>query len=425
MTEIIVPEKNIDLEQLGLINQGLFLVDGELAQRYNAVLREVFGFECDIDSFRVDKRGLSPEVAEHLKRKYPDRLEFGENYLNIRSANRFMVVVSPDQKNAPLVFPQTSYENSLFDEVYRQARHTIEDLTSSAVLFGELDNGINIFRSADDLLQFRTVKISLDSLEGTARAVSALKELSDSLGENDNALNEAYIKKMRSLVERVGSYELRAVSDIFPIKKEVHCFYVEFFKGVHCLRNFRSKDGIRTIFISHHQGKPKDFGDEILSFDLHEPKLLKALRKFRFIKYNPELIDRRIEIIEDDVLLQAGIDVVGLRDYARKSQLSIHQGNLPKTWQELRDLRKVYESTKEGFEDVVEEASYETRLKLAEPVTKDEIINHMLAEIDPSDPVIVYQANPRKFRVEFPTLALNRQRYAAYQVLSFLKGGSE
>lgn len=431
MEDIVIPEKDIDLEKLGLINQGLFRVDKELAQRYNAILKKVFGFDCDVDSFRVDKRGLSPELCDYLKRKYPDpkRLEFGENYLNIGSANRFMVVVSPEQAEAPLIAPQSSYENSLFDEVYRQARHTIDDVTQTEALYGELENGISIFQSPYDLMQFRTVEISLDTIEETLKHFFELKKLSDGLNKGDNALDPKYIETMQGLVKILGDVRGRSISKVFPITKEVHCFYVEFFKGIHCIRNFKNDDDINAIYVLHHQGEIKDFGEEVIVLDLHDKGLLKTLHKYKFMKYDSSLIEQRISEIENEVLLDNGIDVVSLTSHDRKKQIINHSGKLPEYWKELREIAGLMENTSTKIEEALKHRSYETRLKLStatkKPYGKPEIVNHMLAELDPSDVVRMYNSNPRKFRVEFSSLPANRQRYIAHQVLNSLKGGNE
>ncbi len=411
-----IPQSNVDLEKLGLINQGLFKVEGELAKKYNETLEKVFGFKCDLESFRIDKRGLSPEVAEHLKKKYPDKLEFGENYLNIRSANRFMMIASPDQKHSPLVAPQTSYEDGLFDEVYRQARHTIEDVTSDEIMFGELENRISIFRSVEDLLQLRTIELSLDTINQTVQNYFALQKMCDNLGEEDNALNDEYISKMRKLVERVGDIRNRSISRVFPITKEVHCFYVEFFKGTHCLRNFTNGDKIRGIFISHEQEVKKTFGPEIIRMDLHEPKVFDVLHKYGFLEYNPDLITKRMTEVEDEILLSQGLDVAGMQDWERKRVVTESYNLFPEVWHELKDMRGILESTDKEFGSMMKRKNYEIKVKLAD--SEDEIVKHLLAEIDPTDVQRVYEFNKRKFRVEFPTLPINRQRYIAYTLLN-------
>ena len=144
-----------------------------------------------------------------------------------------MLIVSPDQKHAPLVAPQTSYEDNLFDLIHLQARHTIEDITQSEVLFGELENKISLYTEADDLLNLKTIEVSLDTVNETVKNVLELRKMSEDLEKKDNALNPEYIEKMKQLVGNVGDIRHRPISNIFPVKKEVHCFYAEFFQGVH------------------------------------------------------------------------------------------------------------------------------------------------------------------------------------------------
>jgi len=411
-----------NLEKLGLINQNLFTVRGELAVRYNEVLKTVFDLECNEDNFRIDKRGLSPELSEYFKKKYPERLEFGENYLNMHSANQFMVIVSPDQKNSPLVAPQTSYEDKLYDSVYKTARHTIESVVEKEALFGELENHITMFKKAEDLLQLRMLEVSLDTVQETAKSSSKLIELSKNLDEGGNALNPVYIGKMLDLVRKNVKTE---VPDIFPIKAEVHCFYAEFFKGVHCLRNFKNTDDIKSIFIYHHQ-KTTDLGEEVLRLDLHDPSLIDTLNKYGFTQYNPDLIGQRLAEIEENVLLEQGIDVANIPVYQRKKLAVQNEKIFPESWHEIRKIKTIINNARRAdIEEILEDKSAETKIKLAEPASKEDIINHMLAELDPTDAYRVYQCNKRKFITEFPPLPLNRKDYAVNIILNRLKGGKE
>ena len=48
----------------------------------------------------------------------------------------------------------------------------------------------------------------------------------------------------------------------------------------------------------------------------------------------------------------------------------------------------------------------------------------MLAELDPSDPIRLYNFNRKKLITEFPSMPLNRQRYIAKKLLNReMKGG--
>jgi hypothetical protein len=416
-----IPERDLSLEGLGLINQGLFPVDGELAKRYNALLKAVFNWDCDLESFRIGKRGLSPEVADYLKEKYPTSplLEYGENYLNMRSANRFMVVLSPDQKSAPLCFPQTSFDDSLCDEVYRQARHTIEDVTQTEAMVGELEDGITVHRTAQDLLELRTIEVSLDTVNRTVKDYFVLKRMADELGEDDNALNSEYVARMQTLVERLGDIRPRAISKVFPITKEVHCFYVEFFKGVYCLRNFKNKEGTKTLLLTNGQPELRtNLDGDVLNYDIRNPITLTSLHGFKFLQFSESLLEQRMLEIEDETLLANGIDIVSLSPQGRKAQLIGISDKFPKSYDEMRTIKRKMQSSGSKFGDLIKDMGYETRLKLSEPASKPEIFNHLLAELDSTDIVRMFQFNLRKLRREFSKLPLNRQRYVAQVLLN-------
>ncbi len=427
MTErFTIPEKNVDLEELGLINQNLFPVSGELALRYKAVLKDIFGYECDIDSFRVDKRGVSPELSCCLKELYPEDLEYGENYLNMKSANRFMIVVSPDQKNAPLVASQTSYENELFDLIYLQGKHVIEDITQQEVMFGELENRITLYETADDLLNLKSIDVDLDSPDGTRKKIAKLRKMSDELGDGNNALDAGYIAEMQELVSEVGDVRNRTRAEIFPVTQEIRSFYVEFFRGIHCFRDFAryghvEQGGVQTIFITHHQDIPK-LESSIVALDLHSPQVLDTLHLYNLLTFDEDLIHTRIAEIENEVLLDDGVDVIGLSAPLRKKETVKRSKAFPDVWHELRDMRKILDNTGKLFEQIIWEKSYETRLKLSAAHADKPVVNHMLAELDPTDPIRLFQSNRKKLTAEFREMPANRQRYIAHRLLEHTRG---
>lgn len=429
---IQIPERNLDLEKLGLVNQDLFHVEGELAVRYNKILKEIFSYECDIDHFRIDKRGTSPEIGKFLAKKYDEKNIAADNYLTIGSANPYMIVISPDQKSAPLIMPHASYEDKLYDTIYQAARHTIEDITAGEGMFGMIDNRITVYRSVEDLFNLRTLSVNLDTLQETSSSIAQLKEMMDKLGEKDkkvsyfgleNAINPKYIERIRGLVEKVGNVEARAVSDIFPIKTEVHCFYAEFYGGVHCLRNFKNNDDIKGIFITNGHKNVKDLGEEITEIDIRDEKLLDLLHRYRFMKYDSSLIEQRMSEIEDEVLLSKDHDLVSMNGHKRTQLVCDHHERMPKCWHELSDIRRAFNGTSVKLSELMKDFSYETKLKLSVSATKKEIINHMLAELDPSDSLRVYEFNKRKFVSEFSQMPVNRQRYIVKKILE-MKGGN-
>lgn len=422
MTKIKIPKVRVSLESLGLINQGLFRVDGDLAKRYHRVLKEVFELDCDVDCFRIDKRGLSPELSQYFKEKHPDRFEYGENYLNLQSASRYAIIISPDQKHAPLIAPQTSYDDNLIDLVYSQAKDTIEDVTQDEALYGKLDLGIDIFKEADDILRVRQVHVHLDTLEETVQKLVELRRLSKGLDEGNNALDPEYVKRTRSLVKEVGDVRQRAVTDVFPIKQEILSFYAEFFNKLHCLRRFKNAQGVRAIYIHHNQCFENKYGKEILFIEREHPHMLSTLHKFGFIEYSVDHLAERIAEIEDQFMLERNIDVLELTPEDRTRYLVDNSSQLPPIWKDLREIEKITATTSASIDDVLENTDCTIRLKLAKAKKKPEVINHLLAELDPTNVSRLYQANRKKLTTEFPELPINKKRYIAYKILESLGG---
>mgnify|MGYP001601110292 CR=1 FL=1 len=137
------------------------------------------------------------------------------------------------------------------------------------------------------------------------------------------------------------------------------------------------------------------------------------------------MINQRLEEIADEMLLAKDIDVAGLAPYERKRLLHTNRDLLPREYTELSEIARTLQNLDVPIERLVRDKSYTTRVKLSASVTKkeDDIVDHLLAEIDPTDVARVYRTNRKKFVTEFPKTPLNRQRYAILRILNNEKGG--
>ncbi|MCB9359643.1 hypothetical protein H6503_06960 [Candidatus Woesearchaeota archaeon] len=415
-----IPKKNIDLEKLGLINQGLFEVDGILAQRYNDAIKRIFGYDIDIDSFRIDKRGLSPELGLYVMKKYPEDNEYPDSYLNMHSANRFMLVVSPDQRDSPLIAPQTSYDDEIFSNVHHKARMLIQDVAQDEILFGELKNGISIFEQVEDVMQLKNIGITLDTLDDTVAKTLRLINLGNGLSEGDNALDASYIKQMADLVKIVGDPRKGNISAIFPVEYTVQNFYVEFFNGAHYLK-VKKRGQIKSLFVTDNQPFKWE-AEEVSRYDLHDTNLLDVLHDYKLVRYDTNLISQRLAEIEADVLLNTGVDVVDLSDYEMRKLIVRNASNFPNSYRQLRDVDRILSQTSAKFSDLESELSYESRLKLSIAKSDENVVNHMLAELDPTDIARYFQSNRAHLLRSFQHMPANRQRYIAQQLLNHKEG---
>ena len=79
-----------------LIYGGLFRVDQpHLVERYNQALEAFDLPRTSCTDFVVDATGYSPEVADDLK---------DEHYLDPHGVNRRFIILSPEQRNLPVIY---------------------------------------------------------------------------------------------------------------------------------------------------------------------------------------------------------------------------------------------------------------------------------------------------------------------------------
>ncbi|MCF6275125.1 MAG: hypothetical protein L3J05_05115, partial [Robiginitomaculum sp.] len=93
------------LLKYGLIFGNLIEINSPaLVGRYNRALMHLIGKETELTEFHIDISGYSPEIGG----------EFGDDlYLNPNGCNRQFILLTTDQKTAPLLNAQFSTSRSI------------------------------------------------------------------------------------------------------------------------------------------------------------------------------------------------------------------------------------------------------------------------------------------------------------------------
>ena len=104
-----------------------------------------------------------------------------------------------------------------------------------------------------------------------------------------------------------------------------------------------------------------------------------------------------VAVVGDDILLQNNIDLLKLNPAQKKRELVRCAKKFPKSWHELRSIRKSLQAGKTNIENLLRRKSYETKLKLSEPVKKKEIIPEIIT---------VMMINIKIFISGFPIISL-------------------
>ena len=116
----------------GLMFGNLFHVDSSaLVDRYNRALHHLTGKRNELDDFHVDISGYSPEVGDELN----DHL-----YLNHAGVNRQFILLSMEQRTAPLLNTKFSTSRSILQQFIARNEAQLFALTARDAVAGELVN---------------------------------------------------------------------------------------------------------------------------------------------------------------------------------------------------------------------------------------------------------------------------------------------
>lgn len=397
---------SLELEVAGLVHQGLFFAHGDLVGRYNSALEKIIGRRTALTEFRLDKRGESPELEAEL----------GANYLQIGPANRYMIIVSPEQKAAPLIHAETTYDNMIVDAVYRNAANTILDVTASEALYGELDTKIDLYTSIDDLLLLNSVEVQLETPVGTLEKIHDLKKMSITLHEH--LLDDEYIARMLALQAEVGDIRHRSVSCV-RVRKEVGSFFTRFFDGVWVLREVKDGRSRKTLMI-HSDARAEEENGKILYRNVLDPALPDLLFRLDLIKYDLAHLPRRMHEAETRALLDRNVDVGALDEVGRKT--AMQRARLPAYWSELRTLERAAKGGRRSLGSDLAGLSPEAKWALASPAAADaDVVNTLLCRQYIHDWRRTCQYNHRDLERVFPTLNDASRRY----IISLLTSSEE
>ena len=141
------------LEQLGLYGNGLIVVDSpEMTARYNACLKDMSLSETNLDQFRIDAMGWSPEIAE----------EKGDNdYLSHGVANPLAIILTPKQRHSPIYNPFHSFDWDLMKQLYDTHVVQVDLTTRHEGICVDIDQDVDRYLDPNDLLLVDEVVVRL------------------------------------------------------------------------------------------------------------------------------------------------------------------------------------------------------------------------------------------------------------------------
>ncbi|WP_269930681.1 DUF6638 family protein [Aminobacter sp. HY435] len=187
-----------------LIYGRLLLVDEpHLVDRYNKALK-AFGLEpTRLKSFRIDRTGFSPEVAEEL----------GDyQYLDPNGVNRRFIILTPSQIDLPVVHTAFSNTSQLVFEFMSKNQRAINALTIKDVIYGEIEDSVSKVEDIESLLSISQVEFRVLSAEDVLGKAAELGKLVDRLKQQPDAWrDDAMLRHMVELAKVCGDIRENAL----------------------------------------------------------------------------------------------------------------------------------------------------------------------------------------------------------------------
>ena len=192
------------LVKAGLMFGNLYEVSSPaLVERYNRALEHLTGKRTELTEFHIDIVGASPEIAHELD---------DELYLNPHGANQMFILLSTDQKTAPLLNSQFSTSRSILQQYIVENEDQLFALTAREAVAGELMNSVFKLDEPADLLDINRVEITADTTQAHVAEAEELSGQIDRFMSDDDAWwDDVLISEMIELAKRTGNIQRNPV----------------------------------------------------------------------------------------------------------------------------------------------------------------------------------------------------------------------
>ncbi|MFT5004589.1 MAG: hypothetical protein ACI8YI_000195 [Paracoccaceae bacterium] len=393
------------LIEKGLMFGNLFEVSSTaLVERYNRALKHLTGRETKLKSFHIDISGFAPEIGDELD----DPL-----YLNPNGCNRQFILLSTQQKTAPLLNAKFSTSREILKAFVLENERQLFALTAGDAVAGELVNSIYSVTRPAQLFQIRQVEIEADTTEShLVDAHKLLDKIETFETEQDAWWDDVLIADMIELAKKSGDIVRNPIHLATATFRQDN-FYTSHFGGMYIFRDVKKPAAITVGLPDQMQPLPIEsvYGFEdrngIAQF-LEKNKLVESIVEARNLN-TIALLQQRLDFIlvdtADDEL--TGMSRMELRRMARR-----HLKDLPVEFHALSDLLRWVEDGSDWPSITSEHPAYFYTLRATQGKDRD-LVNMLLAELSPMDVRQLFICHKEAFYRAYMTWTDEKKSYVA------------
>ncbi len=396
------------LIEKGLMFGNLFEVSSNaLVERYNRALKHLTGKETHLTDFHIDISGYSPEIGDELD---------DDLYLNPNGCNRQFILLSTQQKSAPLLNAKFSTSREILKHFINDNERQLFALTARDAVAGELVNSIYSVSDPARLFQIRQVEIEADTTEShIVDAHNLLTKIDTFQTGADAWWDDVLIADMIELAKKSGDI-VRNPINLKTATFRQDNFYTAHFGGIYIFRDVKRPAAVTV-------GPPEAVVPlpikSVYGFDdrngiarfLEKNGLVESIVEARNLN-TAALLQQRLDFILVDTAATAGEDLTGksrleLRRVARR-----HLKNLPEAFHALNDLLRWVEDGSDWPNIDSEHPAYFYTLRATQTKDRD-LVNMLLAELTPMDVRQLFICHKEAFYRAYLTWSDQKKSYVA------------
>ena len=350
-----------------------------LVERYNRALKHLTGKTTNLSDFHIDISGYSPEIGDELD----DHL-----YLNHGGCNRQFILLTTDQKSAPLLNIKFSSSRDILRHFIEGNEPQLFALTARDAVAGELVNSVFSVNQPSKLMDIRKVTVEADTTEGTLRDAEKLGQLADRFKqEEDGWFDDVLIADMITLAKRTGDVTRNPVT-LKHMGFDQQDYWTAHFGGVYLFRGL-AHPAVITAGDKAELGRLSikytfDFKDrnQIAKF-LDYNELAEPIVKARGVD-GAAILRQKMDFIVVDAAQEAGVDLTGATRSDIRRLARNHADQLPPEYHELRKMVDWAESDGKWPKITSDHPAYFYTLRATATDQRD-LVNMLLSELAPKD----------------------------------------
>ncbi len=398
----------IHLIQRGLMFGNLIhIASPALIERYNRALKHLTNHQTKLTDFHIDISGYSPEIGDELD----DPL-----YLNHAGVNRQFILLTTDQKNAPLLNAKFSTSREILKEFILKNESQLFALTARDAVAGELVNSVYSVDGPAKLFDIRRVKIEADTTSGTVAEAQALADNVDRFMREDDAwFDDVLIADMITSAKRTGDVTRNPIAlDLMEFEQRnfwtVHFGGLYVFQGMDhpALISSGMKEALGKLPIKYvFDTKDRNQIAKFLEYnDLAEP-----IVKARGIDA-ASILRQKMDFIVIDTAQESGIDLAGATRRDIRALARRHAQDLPEEFHGLADLLRWAEEGGKWPRITSDHPAYFYTLRSADHGNRD-LVNMLLSQLSPKDVRQLFICHKELFYQLYATWHDTKKSYVA------------